>query len=76
MKQIIVILLFSFIIKGHCQNKETTQINSKNIKQELLCSQKHYNEKPYYKVKVHLQACFYELFLNDIPVFSYGAQGA
>jgi hypothetical protein len=75
MKQIIIILLFSFIIKGYSQNKETKLINSKNMKQELIYSQKHYNEKPYYKVKVHLQACFYELFLNDIPVFSYGAKG-
>ncbi|MCD9856804.1 hypothetical protein LUD75_18920 [Epilithonimonas sp. JDS] len=32
-------------------------------------------KKPYYTAKIQIQACYYEVFLNDIPIFSYGAKG-
>lgn len=32
-------------------------------------------QKPYYVAKLQVQACYYEVFLNEIPVFAYGVKG-
>ncbi|HEX8017735.1 MAG TPA: hypothetical protein VF465_21085 [Flavobacterium sp.] len=44
-------------------------------KKEILNNKKTYAEKPYYTVKLQVQACNFELLLNDIPVFSYSVKG-
>ncbi|WP_239457907.1 hypothetical protein [Flavobacterium nitrogenifigens] len=44
------------------------------IKKEILDNKKTYTAKPYYTVKLQIQACDFELLLNDIPVFSYSVK--
>lgn len=45
------------------------------MNEEILSFQNKYDEKPYYILKIQAQACFLDIFINNIPVFSIAAQG-
>jgi len=72
MKHIIYFLLLFIPLKIYSQ---TNKINMELIKKEILDNKKTYTAKPYYSVKLQIQACNFELLLNDIPVFSYSVKG-
>jgi hypothetical protein len=72
MKHIIYFLLVFIPLNIYSQ---TNKINMELIKKEILDNKKTYTVKPYYSVKLQIQACNFELLLNDIPVFSYNVKG-
>ncbi|WP_445712172.1 hypothetical protein [Flavobacterium sp.] len=71
------ILSFILICSLKCNNisKEEITKKSKKMEEEILNNQKKYSEKPYYTAKIQAQACYYEIFINEIPIFSFGAAG-
>lgn len=72
MKHIIYFLVLFIPLKIYSQ---TNKINMELIKKEILDNKKTYTVKPYYTVKLQMQACNFELLLNDLPVFSYSVRG-
>lgn len=72
MKHIIYFLVLFIPLKICSQTNKT---NMELIKKEILDNKKTYTAKPYYTVKLQIQACNFELLLNDIPVFIYSVKG-
>lgn len=72
MKYIIFFLVLIMSLKFYSQ---TNKSNMELIKKEISDNKKVYKVKPYYTVKLQIQACNFELLLNDIPVFSYSVKG-
>lgn len=71
MKYVISILALFIHFEVYSQTNKT---NMELIKKEILDNKKTYTVKPYYNVKLQIQACDFELLLNDIPVFSYSVK--
>ncbi|OMQ09519.1 hypothetical protein [[Flexibacter] sp. ATCC 35103] len=71
MKHIIYFLILFIPLKIYSQ---TNKINMELIKKEILDNKNTYSVKPYYTVKLQIQACNFELLLNDIPVLSYSVK--
>lgn len=49
--------------------EQNSEINSKNIVEEITKQVKYYNKEPRYYIKISNQNCFSEILVNDIPVF-------
>ncbi len=54
---------------------QTNKTNMELTKKEILDNAKTYKIRPYYTIKLQIQACDFELLLNDIPVFNYSVKG-
>lgn len=50
--------------------KLETKINSKNLSEELYKDVKKYENEPRYLLDITSDNCYYEILVNDIPVFS------
>lgn len=50
-------------------------INADNIVQEQLKAVKHYSKEPLYYIFVRHEQCFFEILVNDVPVFRYFKDG-
>ncbi|AJW62530.1 hypothetical protein VO54_01044 [Elizabethkingia miricola] len=70
MRNLIIIVFILFYGKAKFQDKANMMIKKVETKNKKMDIQ-----KPYYTAKLQVQACYYEVFLNDIPVFSYGVKG-
>lgn len=52
-----------------------TNYNCHNDKKQFQTNKKEMNKKKnYYVAKIQVQACFFEVFLDDIPVYSFGVR--
>ncbi|WP_123905778.1 hypothetical protein [Chryseobacterium sp. ERMR1:04] len=73
MKKLIIgtIIITSFMACS--QNKKQTMqnpnINAGNIVEEIVKQVKHYPSEKIYKIRHENDLCYYEILLNDIPVF-------
>ena len=77
-------LAFYLIVQG-CSNSnkpikneimETSpKLTSKNYVETMLKAVKHYPKEPYYYLFVNHQACYFEILVNDLPVYKYFKDG-
>jgi len=69
-------IIFFLVLFTHFEiYSQTNKTNMEFTKKEILDNKKTYKVKPYYTIKLQIQACDFELLLNDIPVFSYSVKG-
>jgi len=64
--------------KSHLKNEimETSpKLTSKNYVETMLKAVKHYPKEPYYYLFVNHQACYFEILVNDLPVYKYFKDG-
>ena len=64
--------------KSHLKNQimETSpKLTSKNYLETMVKAVKHYPKEPYYYLFVNHQACYFEILVNDLPVYKYFKDG-
>ncbi|MGQ7856653.1 hypothetical protein ACUN24_20640 [Pedobacter sp. WC2501] len=73
MKIIIVALLvignLTGCTDGQTQGNQNSSITAENISDEILKQVKHYPIEPMYVISHEGNYCYYEIFIDDIPVF-------
>jgi len=80
------ILIFLILILGlmGCGQKPQSEneimetipkLTSKNYIETILKAVKHYPQEPYYYLFVNHQACYFEILVNDLPVYKYFKDG-
>jgi len=80
------ILLFVVLILGlmGCGQKPQSEneimetspkLTSKNYIGTMLKAVKHYPNEPYYYLFINHQACYFEILVNDLPVYKYFKDG-
>lgn len=73
MKKFILSTIIITSFMACSQNKKETMqnpnINAGNIVEEITKQVKHYPSEKIYKIRHDHDLCYYEIFLNDIPVF-------
>ncbi|MGU3376043.1 hypothetical protein [Chryseobacterium sp. M5A1_1a] len=73
MKKLILSTIIITSFMACSQNKKETMqnpnINAGNIVEEITKQVKHYPSEKIYKIRHDHDLCYYEVFLNDIPVF-------
>lgn len=73
MKKIVLNLVILISLQSCSQNKsqimQNSNITSDNIVEEITKEVKHFPSEKIYKIRHENEYCYYEIYINDIPVF-------